>query len=89
LERIEDKVNLQAGYLDRVDFQSWHSMVGYAWRFNRGTVQRVSWDLTGTLSQDSHGQKVADQVEFMMFWNLFNRIDFHYGFSLAKISTSY
>ncbi len=84
LERIEDKVNLQAGYLDRVDFQSWHSMVGYAWRFNRGTIQRVSWDLTGTLSQDSHGQKVADQVEFMMFWNLFNRIDFHYGFFTGK-----
>ena len=84
LERIEDKVNLQAGYLDRVDFQSFHSMIGYAWRFNRGTIQRVSWDLTGTLSQDSHGHKVADQVEFMMFWNLFNRIDFHYGFFTGK-----
>ncbi|MDD8020044.1 MAG: DUF5916 domain-containing protein [Acidobacteriota bacterium] len=84
LERTEDNVNLQAGYLDRIDFQSWHSMVGYAWRFNRGTVQRVSWDLTGTLSQDSHGHKVGEQLEFMMFWNLFNRIDFHYGLFTGK-----
>jgi hypothetical protein len=84
LERVEDNVKLQAGYLDRVDFQSFHSMIGYAWRFNRGTIQRVSWDLTGTISQDSHGHKVGDQLELMMFWNLFNRIDFHYGFFTGK-----
>lgn len=84
LERVEDNVKLQAGYLDRVDFQSFHSMIGYAWRFNRGTIQRVSWDLTGTINQDSHGHKVGDQLELMMFWNLFNRIDFHYGFFTGK-----
>lgn len=83
-QRIEDNVNLRAGYLNRVDFQSFESMVGYAWRFNRGTVQRISWDLTGTLNQDSYGNKVGDQLELMMFWNFFNRIDFHYGFFTGK-----
>jgi len=62
-------------------------MIGYAWRFNRGTIKRVSWDLTGTLSQDSHGQKVADQVEFMMFWNLLTGSIFIMGFSPARTST--
>lgn len=83
-QRIEDNVNLRAGYLNRVDFQSFESMVGYAWRFNRGTIQRISWDLTGTFNQDSYGNKVGDQLELMMFWNFFNRIDFHYGFFTGK-----
>jgi len=83
-QRIEDNVNLRAGYLNRVDFQSFESMVGYAWRFNRGTIQRISWDLTGSFNQDSYGNKVGDQLELMMFWNFFNRIDFHYGFFTGK-----
>ncbi|MBC7361983.1 MAG: hypothetical protein H5U06_06850 [Candidatus Aminicenantes bacterium] len=83
-QRIEDNVNLRAGYLNKVDFQSFESMVGYAWRFNRGTIQRISWDLTGTFNQDSYGNKVGDQLELMMFWNFFNRIDFHYGFFTGK-----
>lgn len=83
-QKIEDNVNLRTGYLNQVDFQSFESMVGYAWRFNRGTIQRISWDLTGTFNQDSYGNKVGDQLELMMFWNFFNRIDFHYGFFTGK-----
>lgn len=83
-QRIEDNVNLRAGYLSRKDFQSLNSMIGYAWRFNQGTVQRISWDLTASIDQDSYGHKVADEVELMMFWNFFNRIDLHYGFFTGK-----
>ena len=83
-QRIEDNVNLRAGYLNRIDFQSAEAMVGYGWRFNRGTVQRVSWDLTGRLNHDSHGNKVGNELELMMFWNFFNRIDFHYGVFIGK-----
>lgn len=83
-QRIEDNVNLRAGYLNRIDFQSAEAMVGYGWRFNKGTVQRVSWDLTGSLHHDSHGNRVGDQLELMMFWNFFNRIDFHYGVFIGK-----
>jgi len=78
-ERVEDRARLRAGYLDRVDFQSLEAMLGYAWRYNRGTVQRLSWDITGNLGQDSHGRKVSEELELMMFWNFFNRMDIHYG----------
>jgi len=78
-ERVEDRARLRAGYLDRVDFQSLEAMLGYAWRYNRGTVQRLSWDITGNLGQDSHGRKVSEELELMMFWNFFNRLDIHYG----------
>lgn len=83
-ERIEDNARLRAGYLNRVDFQALEAMLGYAWRFNRGTVQRVSWDISGNVNQDSYGRKVSEQLEFMMFWDLFNRIEFHYGVFTGK-----
>ncbi|MDI6849476.1 MAG: DUF5916 domain-containing protein [Candidatus Saccharicenans sp.] len=78
-KRIEDRARLRAGYLERVDFQSLEAMLGYAWRYNRGAVQRLSWDITGNFGQDSHGRRISEELEFMMFWNFFNRIDFHYG----------
>jgi len=83
-ERIEDNARLRAGYLNRVDFQALEAMLGYAWRFNRGTVQRLSWDISGNVNQDSYGRKVSEQLEFMMFWDLFNRIEFHYGVFTGK-----
>ncbi len=83
-ERIEDNARLRAGYLSRVDFQALEAMLGYAWRFNRGTVQRLSWDIQGNVNQDSYGRKVSEQIEFMMFWDLFNRIEFHYGVFTGK-----
>lgn len=83
-QRIEDNVSLRAGYLSQKDFQSFSTMAGYAWRFNQGTVKRFSWDLTGTLNYDSYGNKVAEEAELMMFWNFFNRLDFHYGFFTGK-----
>lgn len=83
-ERIEDNARLRAGYLSQVDFQALEAMLGYAWRFSRGTVQRLSWDIQGNVNQDSYGRKVSEQLEFMMFWDLFNRIDFHYGVFTGK-----
>ncbi|MCR4408799.1 MAG: DUF5916 domain-containing protein [Candidatus Saccharicenans sp.] len=83
-ERIEDNARLRAGYLNRVDFQALEAMLGYAWRFNQGTVQRLSWDIQGNINQDSYGRKVSEQLEFMMFWDLFNRIEFHYGVFTGK-----
>lgn len=77
-KRIEDKASLRAGYLSQIDFQSLETMLGYAWRYNRGAVQRLSWDITGTLNWDSYGNSVGQELEFMMFWNFFNRLDFHY-----------
>lgn len=83
-EMIEDNARLRAGYLNRVDFQALEAMLGYAWRFNQGTVQRLSWDIQGNVNQDSYGRKVSEQLEFMMFWDLFNRIEFHYGVFTGK-----
>ncbi|MGB4705216.1 MAG: DUF5916 domain-containing protein [Candidatus Saccharicenans sp.] len=78
-ERIEDRARLRAGYLNRVDFQSLEARLGYAWRYNNGTIKRMSWDITGNLGQDSHGRRVSEKLEFMMFWNFFNRVDLYYG----------
>ena len=83
-QRVEDNVRLTAGYLNKVDIQALAMSQGYAWRFNQGTVQRISFDLSGSLHQDSYGNKVNEELELMMFWNFFNRIDIHYGFFTGK-----
>ncbi len=83
-QRIEDNVRLRAGYLNQIDSQSLNALLGYAWRFNKGKIQRVSWDISGNLNQDSYGNKVGEMLEFMMFWNLSNRIHFHYGLFTGK-----
>lgn len=83
-QRVEDNVRLAAGYLNKVDVQAFTTSQGYAWRFNQGTVQRISFDLSGSLHQDSYGNKVNEHLEVMMFWNFFNRIDIHYGFFTGK-----
>ncbi|HAR35880.1 MAG TPA: hypothetical protein DCR87_03040 [Acidobacteria bacterium] len=76
-QRIEDNVSLKAGYLNRLDFQALNGTLGYAWRFNQGTVQRFSLSLSGSLNENSHGLKVSERVDFSLNWDFFNRIDFN------------
>ncbi len=78
-KRVEDRARLRAGYLERVDFQSLEARLGYAWRYNQGTVQRLSWNITGNLGQDSYGRQISEELRLMMFWNFFNRVEFNYG----------
>ncbi|MBC7364668.1 MAG: carbohydrate binding family 9 domain-containing protein [Candidatus Aminicenantes bacterium] len=75
-QRIEDNVSLKAGYLNRLDLQAFNGSVGYAWRFNQGTVQRFRMNLSGNLNENSHGLKVSERVDFSLNWDFFNRIDF-------------
>lgn len=83
-QRIEKNVRIRTGFLTQTDIQSSEFMVGYAWRYNQGHLQRISFDLTAQLQQDTLGQKVGNTYDFMFFTNFFNRIDAHGGLNFGR-----
>jgi hypothetical protein len=83
-QRIEDNVDISTGYIDQKDVQSYDLMVGHAWRYNKGLFKRLSFDVGGLARQDSYGHDTGEGAEFMVFSELFNRIDFHGGVQLGR-----
>jgi len=83
-QRIEDNVNISTGYLDQKDVQSFDLMLGHAWRYSKGLFKRFSFDFGGVTRQDSFGNATGQSGEFMVFSELFNRIDFHGGFNFGR-----
>lgn len=83
-QRIEKNVRFRTGFLTQTDIQSSELMAGYAWRYNQGHLQRISFDLTAQLQQDTHGRTVGNSYDFMFFTDFFNRIDAHGGFNFGR-----
>ena len=83
-QRIEDNVDIRTGYIDQIDLQSFDFMAGYAWRYNKGLFKRFSFDFGGVARQDSYGHPTGEGAEFMVFSELFNRIDLHGGFDFGR-----
>ena len=83
-QRIEENVNIESGYVDQIDVQSFDLMAGYAWRYNKGAFKRLSFDLGGLARQDTHGNDTGQGLELFAMAELFNRIDGHIGFSLGR-----
>jgi len=83
-QRVEDNVAVRTGFIDRIDFQSFDLMAGYAWRYGKGLFKRLSFDVGGEINQDSHGNATGDSVEVMVFTDFFNLIEVHGGFDLGR-----
>jgi hypothetical protein len=83
-QRVEDNVNIETGYIDRIDVQSFDLMVGHAWRYNKGLFKRFSFDLGGVARQDSHGNPTGQNTEFFIWSELFNRIEVHGGVEFGR-----
>jgi hypothetical protein len=83
-QRVEDNVDIRTGYIDRIDFQSYDLMAGYAWRYDKGLFKRLSFDIGGTLRQDSYGDPTGENAEVFLWSELFNRIEVHGGFEFGR-----
>ncbi|NTU52052.1 MAG: carbohydrate binding family 9 domain-containing protein, partial [Candidatus Aminicenantes bacterium] len=83
-QRVEDDVAIRTGFIGRVDYQSFDLMAGHAWRYNDGLFKRLSFDVGGSVSQDSHGNATGDSVEVMVFTDFFNLIEVHGGFDFGR-----
>lgn len=82
-QRIEEDVDVRTGFVDRIDIQSTELSTGYAWRFNSGTVKRLSLDVSGNLKQDSHGRTTGRSFDLRFWSDFFSRLNIHGGFSLG------
>jgi len=83
-QRIEENVDVRTGFVNQIDTQSFELSTGYAWRFNRGQLRRVSLDLSGNLKHDSHGNATGDGVDFRYWTEFLSKFSIHGGFSLGK-----
>jgi hypothetical protein len=83
-QRIEENVDIRTGYVDQRDIQSFDLMAGYAWRYDKGLFKRLSFDLGGTVRQDSHGNATGENIEVFVWSELFNLIEVHGGFDLGR-----
>jgi hypothetical protein len=83
-QRVEENVNIETGYIDQIDFQSFDLMAGYAWRYNKGLFKRLSFDLGGTARQDSYGNPTGQNMEVFAMGELFNLIEVHGGFDFGR-----
>ena len=83
-QRIEENVDVRTGFVNQIDTQSFELSTGYAWRFNRGQLRRISLDISGNLKHDSHGNATGDGVDFRYWTEFLSKFSIHGGFSLGK-----
>ncbi len=83
-QRIEPNVDVRTGYVSQTDIQITDLGTAYAWRFNKGKLQRISLDLGANLKQDASGHLTGESASFMFWTEFFSRINFHGGFDVGK-----
>ena len=83
-QRVEDNVAIETGFIDKLDIQSFDAMIGHAWRYNKGLLKRFSFDVSGSMKQDSFGHGAGEGAELFVWTEFFNRLEAHGGFSLGR-----
>lgn len=83
-QRIEKNVDVRTGFVNQIDTQSFELSSGYAWRFNRGQLKRVSLDVGGNLNQDTHGNMTGNSFDFRYWTEFLSKFSIHGGFSAGK-----
>lgn len=83
-QRVEAGARLSTGFLDAVDIQSLEWGAAYAWRFNRGTLQRFSLDFMGEFRQDAGGRSTGENLRFMFWTEFFSRVEVHGGIDAGR-----
>ncbi len=83
-QRIEDNVDVRTGFVNQVDQQTFELSTGYAWRFNKGQLKRVSLDVGGNLNQDTHGNLTDNSIDIRYWTEFLAKFSIHGGFSVGK-----
>ena len=83
-QRIEENVNIRTGFINKIDVQSFELDSGYAWRYSKGKIKRLSLDLGGNVEQDSSGHLTGDSLGLRFWTEFFSRFSIHGGFDVGK-----
>ncbi|UCH95592.1 MAG: carbohydrate binding family 9 domain-containing protein [Candidatus Aminicenantes bacterium] len=73
--RVEENVDVRTGYIDKIDSQFTELELGYAWRFNKKQVKRVSTDLQGNLGHDCQGNLTRKTLELSANIEFLSRLE--------------
>lgn len=84
VQRIEPNLVVRTGFLDRVDIQTGDLMIGHAWRFNKGSLRRFSFDFSGEIEQDSGGNLTGQTMDVMVFSEFLSQLGIHGGFAVGR-----
>jgi len=83
-QRIEENVSVRSGFVNQADIQTTELSTGYAWRFNRGQLKRISLDIVGNLKQDTQGHITGNSV-YLSYWTEFlAKFNIHGGFDVGR-----
>jgi hypothetical protein len=83
-QRIEENVDVRTGFVTQTDIQTSSLSTGYAWRFNQGSLKRMSLDIVGNLHQDTHGNSTGNSVSFSYWTEFLAQFMIHGGFSVGR-----
>lgn len=83
-QRIEENVNVRTGFVSQFDFQNTDISTGYAWRFNKGQLKRISLDIGGNLKQDTKGNTTGNSFDFRYWTEFRSNFNIHGGFYLGR-----
>ncbi|UCE22301.1 MAG: carbohydrate binding family 9 domain-containing protein [Candidatus Aminicenantes bacterium] len=83
-QRIEENVNIRTGFINKIDVQSVELDTGYAWRYNKGKIKRLSLDIGGHVEQDSSGHLTGNSLSLRYWTEFFSRFSVHGGFDAGK-----
>ncbi len=83
-QRIEENVKIRTGFINKIDVQSIELDTGYAWRYNRGKIKRLSLDMGGHVEQDSSGHLTGNSLSLRYWTEFFSRFSVHGGFDAGK-----
>jgi hypothetical protein len=83
-QRIEENVDIRTGFVTQTDVQSTSLSTGYAWRFNRGNLKRLSLDVSGNLRQDTHGNTTGQSAGMFYWMEFLSQFMIHGEFSLGR-----
>ncbi len=83
-QRIEENVDVRTGFVNQSDIQMAELSTGYAWRFNRGQLKRISLDVDGNLKHDSHGHLTGNSLGFMYWTEFLAQFNIHGRFETGR-----
>jgi len=83
-QRIEENVNIRTGFINKIDVQSIELDTGYAWRYSKGKIKRLSLDLGGSVEQDSSGHLTGNSFGLRFWADFFSRISIDGGLDAGK-----
>ena len=72
--RVEENVRLRTGYAAQTDFQKLYLELGYAWRYQKGSLQRLSLIPMFTFNHDTRGNAVSQNYGLGSWIFFFNQL---------------